>query len=423
MGCQNLRTCGSQVIGMYLLREKELFMLFTDKKPAVDPSIINTDNEKCKKLNKTIKVLRDLTHGYINLTEIDRLIIDTPYFQRLMDIRQLTSQHVFANARHTRFEHSLGVMELTRQAVKYINKNRYISGEHSGEIIDSLLEFHVSLAALLHDIGHCPFSHLGENQFSNEEKAHLRAILSREMKRCKYDSEELNDGIKINGAVHEILSCIIIMQVYHTYFIMYNRQNSDTLPDIDWGLIVRCILGIKFENKEVFLAENIVINLINSDALDMDKLDYIMRDSLHTGISVPKIDTQRLFDNMFVSYELKEIVFKSGAVSVLSTIIETRDNLYLYVYNHHIAVYTDFIYFYIFRRLASNYTKYIKKTTNENQAILQQAMMPSFELFSLKSIRYELVSDSTLRSKLIEMYKKLKSYYIFYITKMDFNKT
>jgi HD superfamily phosphohydrolase len=78
--------------------------------------------------NKKNKILRDLIHGYINLTDIDLLIIDTPYFQRLKDVRQLTAQHVYPAARHTRFEHSLGVMELTRQAIKHINANGFLSG-------------------------------------------------------------------------------------------------------------------------------------------------------------------------------------------------------------------------------------------------------------------------------------------------------
>lgn len=65
-----------------------------------------------------VKFIRDLVHNYIYLTEFDLELIDTPEFQRLKDIRQLTCQSVYPEARHTRFEHSLGVMELTRQAMK-----------------------------------------------------------------------------------------------------------------------------------------------------------------------------------------------------------------------------------------------------------------------------------------------------------------
>jgi len=149
-------------------------------------------------INKSRKILRDLIHGYINLTTIDLLIIDTPHFQRLKDIRQLTAQHVFPSARHTRFEHSLGVMELTRQAIKHINNNGFLSGipkemkeiyKKKGEIIvDEDLKFNTSLAALLHDVGHFPFSHVGETQL--EEK------LEKEQKNKQKKEQKKDDSPK-----------------------------------------------------------------------------------------------------------------------------------------------------------------------------------------------------------------------------------
>ena len=71
-------------------------------------------SDQCKKnlsqsyYLKPVKIIRDLVHGYINLTRFDLKLIDTVQFQRLSDIRQLTCQHVYPAARHTRFEHSLG---------------------------------------------------------------------------------------------------------------------------------------------------------------------------------------------------------------------------------------------------------------------------------------------------------------------------
>lgn len=69
------------------------------------------------------KFIRDLVHGYVYLTKFDLTLIDTPEFQRLKDIRQLTCQNVYPSARHTRFEHSLGVLELTRRALTSLNQN------------------------------------------------------------------------------------------------------------------------------------------------------------------------------------------------------------------------------------------------------------------------------------------------------------
>lgn len=140
---------------------------------------MNKDNSN--ELNyylKPVKFVRDLVHGYVYLTEFDLKIIDTDEFQRLKDVCQLTSQSVYPAARHTRFDHSLGVLELTRQAIKNINRNGILeeidNGErdtatYSKEFLSDQLQFNAALAALLHDAGHCPFSHLGETQFDKQE--------------------------------------------------------------------------------------------------------------------------------------------------------------------------------------------------------------------------------------------------------------
>lgn len=77
---------------------------------------------------KPIKIIRDLVHGYINLTEFDIKIMGTLEFQRLKDIKQLTCQQVYPSAQHTRFEHSLGVLELMRNSLKHLNKNGILFG-------------------------------------------------------------------------------------------------------------------------------------------------------------------------------------------------------------------------------------------------------------------------------------------------------
>ena len=112
------------------------------------------------------KNIRDLIHGYINLTQFELKIIDTVSFQRLKDIRQLTCQEVYPAARHTRFEHSLGVLQLTKNALQALNNNGYLNSvDKRNRLLSDSLIFNVQLAALLHDVGHCPFSHLGEGEF------------------------------------------------------------------------------------------------------------------------------------------------------------------------------------------------------------------------------------------------------------------
>ncbi|MDR1231090.1 MAG: HD domain-containing protein [Spirochaetaceae bacterium] len=438
----------------------------------MDISFFDTDNSS--------KILRDLVHGYIGLSEFDLKIIDTPHFQRLKDVRQLTAQHVYPDARHTRFEHSLGVMELTRQAIKHINENKFLSAapeemkniidKNGGRIIDKYLELNTSLAALLHDVGHCPFSHLGERQFEDDDDdtdkpiENLRnemIIVMREKKLNLEESEDLIKAVKEHKTPHELLSCIIILKVYHLYWLIIKRALTKALGElnghdgqvgktasdkkrdaakktetekkkerltkplkkldaIDFGFIVRCILGIPYKDTsrpEISL-RNIMIGLINSDALDMDKLDYIMRDAFYTGINVPAIDTKRLFKNMYISMRY-ELVYTSKAVPVLQNIIESRDSLYLWVYNHHTVVYTDFLYYYIFRRLHHNAVNYEKKKNvnpksgsktekNSDPAMNSTAgMMKREMLFSSKAIKYWLVSDSSLHYQLLCSYRNL----------------
>ena len=341
-----------------------------------------------------IKIIRDLVHEYINLTKFDLDIIDTVEFQRLKDIRQLTCQEVYPSARHTRFEHSLGVLELTRRAISNLNRNGFIDDncKHSGKIIDDNLLFNASIAALLHDVGHCPFSHMGETEFDVEEvreSLYDEISINDSTKDCK---ELLNRIGKKNstdiGSVHEQLSCIMILTKFDDLLQKLTEQNCNEGIQIDYELIIRCILGIEYDISDVKLfkqnrLKNSIIRLINSNIFDMDKLDYIMRDSYFTGIGMPRIDTQRLFRNMFFNQNY-ELVFKSRAIPVLQNMIDSRDGLYMYVYNHHAVVFSDFMNTYISRRLSHNAQLFLKmvypdKTKEERYQI-------SYDRFNISSI-------------------------------------
>lgn len=320
------------------------------------------------------KVIRDLAHGYVGLTEFELEIIDKAPFQRLKDIRQLTCQQVYPAARHSRFEHSLGVMELTRRAINSLNQNGIIASRgrslSSKPPISDFVRFNATLAALLHDVGHCPFSHLGETQFDSLEVWHrLRedvhsllcgSELDRRFQEKKYDDKS------DKGAIHEHLSCIVVLEHFYDMLkavSIENDKNEDKIQ-VDFELLLRCILGIEYDVKTSTLLKdnmdkNAAIRLINSTIFDMDKLDYIIRDSLFTGIGTPTIDTDRLFRNMHLS-EQYSLVFTSKAVPVLQNMIEARDNLYMYVYNHHTAVFSDFMFSYIQRRMDHNARAFYK---------------------------------------------------------------
>lgn len=419
------------------------------------------NTRKCKSYYFTpVKFVRDLVHGYVYLTKFDLDIIDTLQFQRLSDIRQLTCQHVFPSAHHTRFEHSIGVMELTRQAIKSLNKNGFISNINNKNhfIINENLQFNAAIAALLHDVGHCPFSHLGENEFDKKlvwNKLYESAKCCQELK----GSSIIKDFFNLNkthgekpGSVHEQMSCIIILEKFEGLLAEVKRQHiyldkeQHFILYVDFELIIRSILGMEYDvstseefknNKE----KNIIVNLIHSNAFDMDKLDYIMRDSLFTGIGAPSIDTKRLFKNMLLNNENEyKLIFTNRAIPPLQNMIEARDELYMYVYNHHTVVFSDFINSYIFRRLAHNERDFlslailIAEDENErkkkigspiiNESLLNAMMEESYEditkigavnksyLFSHNAVIEQNRSDADVVSLLNVIHFSLERYYV-----------
>lgn len=383
---------------------------------------------KTRKLKKSHylkpeKIIRDLVHGYINLTRFDLELIDTVPFQRLGDIRQLTCQHVYPGARHTRFEHSLGVLELMRSAIKYLNRNGIIGESPSGEskpLIDESLEFNACVAALLHDVGHCPFSHMGETEFDKDavKEALVDVVQKQQQLQDKADLiERLQSGKNI-GAVHEQLSCIVILEKYADMLLHLDKTTEETADQcdiaVDLELIIRSILGIEYDVSTVESLQNnriknIIVRLLNSKVFDVDKLDYIIRDSHLTGIGTPAVDTQRLFRNMYLdkSYTL---VFTSRAVPALQNMIDARDGLYLYVYNHHAVVYSDFLNTYISRRLSHNAKTLYRAIypgmegnaleAQQVPAIPSLGIVPKQRLFSVDAVKNNHCADSDWLSML-----------------------
>jgi HD superfamily phosphohydrolase len=387
-----------------------------------------------------VKIVRDLVHEYVNLTRFDLEIIDTVSFQRLKDVRQLTCQHVYPSARHTRFEHSLGVLELTRKAIKYLNQNGIIinnSTEISKPVLNDNLQFNAALAALLHDVGHCPFSHMGETEFDSEEvREFLLELIKKYLDNQKCDelikliSQENAKGI---GSVHEQLSCIVILENYYDILFELSKHSELSKEDIDkedtcyletdFELIIRCILGIEYNISNIDLFEqnkekNVIVRLINSSIFDMDKLDYIMRDSFFTGIGTPLIDTKRLFKNMFFNDKLS-LVFTSKAVPALQNMIDSRDGLYMYVYNHHAVIFSDFIYTYIARRMSHNAEDFLSivypeineegmKDELDQFQIFMLGLVPKPYLFSVGAVVEGYRSDSDWLSLINIVYTRKK---------------
>lgn len=220
-------------------------------------------------LKKTLHEIRDPIHNFISVNDQERDLINSRPFQRLRHIHQLGMSHfLYPGANHTRFEHSLGVMELASQVFDRITSQRY-----EDDITEALPELSqdelaywrrvLRMAALCHDLGHLPFSHVAEASMLPE------------------------------GCDHETLS---------TRFIRSDELRGiwdKTRPPLKADDIVKLAVGpkklphVSFSSFEAILAE-----IITGDAFGVDRADYLLRDSLHTGVAYGRFDHHRLIHTL-----------------------------------------------------------------------------------------------------------------------------
>jgi HD superfamily phosphohydrolase len=281
------------------------------------------------------KIIRDCIHGYIQLTPIEYKLIQLPALNRLHNIKQLSTAYmVYPCAKGSRFEHSLGVMHI---ASRMINQ---VLGSTSPEELKKIFDLNVRaptkfrigycdliqkvrLAALLHDIGHGPFSHLSEE------------ILHKAV-----DKEEAKEAIELFNCEEEKIS-------FHEYF-SYKMITSDSskikkiieestkIKAIDIGNL---LIG---KNSESISDEGtgIVKKLISSQ-LDADRMDYLLRDAHSTGVTFGQLDIDRVIMNLCLRKDKTkkyEIAVHERALMNIEDIIDARFKMYKWVYNHHLIV-------------------------------------------------------------------------------------
>jgi len=217
--------------------------------------------------------IKDGIHGHIDLTGVAADLLDTPIVQRLRRVRQLgTASLVYPSANHSRFEHSLGVYYLANEVAEHLNL-----GEHQSERLRA--------AAILHDTGHGPFSHVTEPIFErNLDKNH--------------------------DDVFELLS---------------SSQAKGVLEDH----------GIDFEHIAELIAGNGRYGQLIAGDLDVDRMDYLARDAHHTGVPYGTIDHEQLIRSLkFIDSQL---VIKEGNIQAAENVLTARALMDPTVYHHHTA--------------------------------------------------------------------------------------
>lgn len=252
--------------------------------------------------------IRDPIHGFVGLSEWEKDIVDHWVFQRLRRIRQLGfTDMVYPGAMHTRFEHSLGVMHIATRMFDEITKRR-------GDFLRKELHFDepglgrdraiVRLASLLHDVGHTPFSHAGEE---------LMCEIPGTDKKFKHENYSA-------AAVEHLMADVIDDHKYNHL-----------------GIKAKDIAG--FLNGSPSLGKRLIWRHLISGQLDADRADYLLRDSKHAGVAYGNFDLDRILKTLTVvvdpETEDPRIAVQEDGIHAVEGLIIARYMMFTQVYFQH----------------------------------------------------------------------------------------
>lgn len=267
------------------------------------------------------KVFRDNVHGYITVPkDVVELFIDTAAFQRLRQIEQTGMRVLYPSARHDRFAHSLGTYYLAVKACANLIRNvketyrdenigngnfyYFDKNKETAEKYWKKCELLFTIASLLHDCAHSPFSHtlefLYEYPCENlENEMTLRDKIQDLIGDKRFKNQFLTKSMP--GAPHELMSSLVVINDYSDAIkeLLKRRGFSYEVGDIEF--IVRAITGCRYEDGDIRLQiKDCFIGLLNSSYIDVDSLDYIIRDSAFSGMDNVSIDVERLLGALTV---------------------------------------------------------------------------------------------------------------------------
>lgn len=231
----------------------------------------------------------DPIHGYIELNSMFARIVNTPEFQRLRSVEQGSFRPVYPGARHDRFTHSLGTYHLATKFAEHFFVNlKKDTAVAVAEEERKKLSLTFRYAALLHDIGHAPFSHTTEDFFMEPEDPDGTPVVWRQLCEtvgavCSEEGRLFRNG-KICGNPHEIVSALLLIRSRKRFLEESNEEK------IDFPLAARMVIGKTYQtgdrtglSNEQLGIRNCLIQLLNCSVLDVDRLDYMLRDTRMSG--------------------------------------------------------------------------------------------------------------------------------------------
>ena len=278
-------------------------------------------------IDNSYKQIYDCIHGFIWISDIACKIIDTPSFQRLKKLKQLgTCHYVYPTATHTRFEHSIGTYYLANRVLKCIAertdnnkieawlkliptlKNYYERTYENKYPLDDYVCELIKIAALCHDLGHGPFSHVFDDIFLSKLD-----ISNKKIKHHEYRSGLLLEYVIKNN---DMLS-----QLIHDDEIQFMKDLINPTRDMQ---------GFVYQ---------IVSNKLND--LDVDKYDYLVRDTYYLGFKSSGINYIRLVDDVMVINNI--LCYPEQVFHDICGIFKTRYVLHKQVYCHKAVISTQFM--------------------------------------------------------------------------------
>ncbi len=326
-----------------------------------------------------VRRIRGNVHGSIDVTALEDAVIEHSLFQRLRRVKQLAFLHlVFPGATHTRFEHSLGVMHLagvafqklqSNQARLCISLSRYEDFEQKekqpekdGKLIHGLLAptfpmiekvFEsdyilqvVRLAGLLHDLGHPPFSHSGERFLPTWDEViadnkDLPDYLRRYLESYRDLLVQRGKDLKKERVRHEIMSILLIDKVLRDTYLEY--------PDISLKVDPRDVVAIVIPAVEPDPASPLLkshafelCHELISGELDIDRMDYLLRDSRECGVVYGIFDAGRILDSLCVYFDPNDnrlhIAITYSGLAAFEDYLRARYSMYLQLYYHKSSV-------------------------------------------------------------------------------------
>jgi len=303
-------------------------------------------------------VFKDPIHVIIPVNELEYKIVSHPIFLRLHGIKQLGfSFLVYPQAKHSRFEHSLGSMHVAYLMAESFKRN---CPEALGELVangsyEAFVQL-VRLVGLLHDIGHLPYSHATEQAI---EEAYRRGILEGSLKSffaqiVQVESRKLHEGI----------TCWILRRLLARIAdtISLEAERAREIESL-FDAVLHSLCGTGsgawtglFTQEAIRLSRT----LVSGQITDADRMDYLVRDAHNTGATYGSIDISRLASSIFLKKRegsrALELVYPAKLISNIEELYFSRYMMYKWVYFHHKVSSIELTYRHLLEKIAKQWS-------------------------------------------------------------------